>query len=1067
MDYIFFIKPMQFSESTKNQMTQNLKKKVLLLGLCSVLGVHSFAQFSGNINVGTGQTYTSLTNANGLFNAINNGTVTGDITVKITSNLTAETGTVALNKWIETGTGNYKMNIVPDGTTERIITSRSLNLITINGAANVSINGNPANDGNKYLRFRNDSTSTTGVFSTINFLNDAKQDTVQNCFVEGAGVSATSAVIVLGGSTGTSGNDSIAILNNTIRDTVGTTTSAKAPYSLILNNNAGATKNDYLVIAGNQLLNWGNAAIYFTNAGNKAQILNNALYTITGSRSATAYGIFIGTTGGNGHLISGNSIGGSTSTRSGAPLTSTSIFYIIYQAATTAGDTTVISNNTIGNIYGTSVFGIYNTGGVTTNITNNIIGGGATSYSDTLYCSSGNAYGIYSEGAGIISNNQIRRLKAPVGSTTAGYASGIYVLNMPNLIIDHNTIDSVIGNKPFNLGLPTFYCPSGIQINGTIAGTKHVVSNNTISNVLNTNTITTSFSGSAGIQLSGANAALTVYNNKIAAIYGSNTYDNGASIAGIYSNSTTQDSIYNNQIILGDRTVPNTWVRGIVVASNNLTVPSYYFNNSVYIRNNGNTSYNSTISGSTHGVQAFYRTYNSTVYLKNNIFYNTATNTGTAMVAAIYTNSTTNWNSDYNLCYTADTSKLNYLGASPAAYNLQAWRSTALSDTNSLSGIVPLTSASDLHINAADANAWNVFGRGMAIANITTDIDSNLRSTTIGMPVCIGFDELSAQPSAAPSDMVMTPATPVSGTPTIFTSAGRKIAEITWTGATVPATLSAKYYPGLQAPGATSATNINSYFDVTATPDSGSSYTIKMYYTTAEINGINETLLKGIKKHAANNYTEISNAGTNAFDANGKFITSNTLADFSIFSMTANTTPLAITLKDISATNVNKSNRINWSTATEAASDVFEMERSADGKTFNRIDIIPAKGTPSSYVYWDNAALAGKNYYRIKVSKQDGSTVYSSIVSATMATTKSFELIAYPNPAHGHITIHINGTIHANSNLIITDMTGKIFKAVTISANECTLNLQSLPAGNYIVRYSDQITSESLQFSLQ
>ena len=57
---------------------------------------------SGSVNVGTGQTYTNLTNNDGLFQALNNDLIlTGDLTVNITSDLTIETGNNALRNLTE------------------------------------------------------------------------------------------------------------------------------------------------------------------------------------------------------------------------------------------------------------------------------------------------------------------------------------------------------------------------------------------------------------------------------------------------------------------------------------------------------------------------------------------------------------------------------------------------------------------------------------------------------------------------------------------------------------------------------------------------------------------------------------------------------------------------------------------------------------------------------------------------------------------------------------------------------------------------------------------------------
>ena len=73
------------------------------------------AGFSGAYNVGTGETYTSLTNAGGIFEAINAGVLTGNVTINITTDLTGELGTNALNQWAEDGVGGYTMLIKPSG----------------------------------------------------------------------------------------------------------------------------------------------------------------------------------------------------------------------------------------------------------------------------------------------------------------------------------------------------------------------------------------------------------------------------------------------------------------------------------------------------------------------------------------------------------------------------------------------------------------------------------------------------------------------------------------------------------------------------------------------------------------------------------------------------------------------------------------------------------------------------------------------------------------------------------------------------------------------------------------
>ncbi len=139
----------------------------------------SYLPLSGSYNVGTGQIFTSLTNAGGLFAKINRTGLSGNVTVNITSDLT-ETGLEALNEWTEIGAGNYILTIQPNGTTSRLISGNVIQgMIRLNGADRVTIDGGAGN----YLTFRNTNTSgTTGTAFT--FINGASFNTIRHCNLE-------------------------------------------------------------------------------------------------------------------------------------------------------------------------------------------------------------------------------------------------------------------------------------------------------------------------------------------------------------------------------------------------------------------------------------------------------------------------------------------------------------------------------------------------------------------------------------------------------------------------------------------------------------------------------------------------------------------------------------------------------------------------------------------------------------------------------------------------------------------------------------------------------------------
>src|SRR5262249_33511317 len=85
--------------------------------------------------------YPSLSNPGGIFEAINNGVVAGNLVILITGDLTAETGTVALNQTVESGAGNYTLTIRPSGGARIISGSSPTPLIRLNDADRVTIDG--------------------------------------------------------------------------------------------------------------------------------------------------------------------------------------------------------------------------------------------------------------------------------------------------------------------------------------------------------------------------------------------------------------------------------------------------------------------------------------------------------------------------------------------------------------------------------------------------------------------------------------------------------------------------------------------------------------------------------------------------------------------------------------------------------------------------------------------------------------------------------------------------------------------------------------------------------------
>jgi hypothetical protein len=78
-----------------------------------------------------------------------------------------------------------------------------------------------------------------------------------------------------------------------------------------------------------------------------------------------------------------------------------------------------------------------------------------------------------------------------------------------------------------------------------------------------------------------------------------------------------------------------------------------------------------------------------------------------------------------------------------------------------------------------------------------------------------------------------------------------------------------------------------------------------------------------------------------------------------------------------------------------------------------------------------------------------------------------FSVAAYPNPAHDAFTVQVSGAIGAHAQLTLTDITGKTLRQMTIDNYSTQVDVSTLSAGIYIVRYTDGGMVQTLRVSKQ
>jgi hypothetical protein len=145
--------------------------------------------------------------------------------------------------------------------------------------------------------------------------------------------------------------------------------------------------------------------------------------------------------------------------------------------------------------------------------------------------------------------------------------------------------------------------------------------------------------------------------------------------------------------------------------------------------------------------------------------------------------------------------------------------------------------------------------------------------------------------------------------------------------------------------------------------------------------------------------------------------------------------------------------RLQWSTATEVNNDYFDIERSADGRVFEKIGHVKGASeslTEKSYEFIDKNPLAGSNYYRLRQVDFDGTAAYSPIVSADILMKD--HIVLYPNPANNFMTI---SGLAENTAYTIKSAFGMTLLSGTTTTGQ-PVDISTLPPGCYVWQGGNQ-----------
>ena len=423
---------------------------------------------------------------------------------------------------------------------------------------------------------------------------------------------------------------------------------------------------------------------------------------------------------------------------------------------------------------------------------------------------------------------------------------------------------------------------------------------------------------------------------------------------------------------------------------------------------------------------------------------------------------------DYNNYYTTSNPLIKII-SSTNFNDVTSWKLASHTDTNSLSYRPGFTSNLDLTPNPFDSASWSLNGRGTHLTVVPRDINDSIRppNKQVGVPD-IGAYEFT--PLVEPPYAKATPAVPSAGTMQHFTFGEDTVARIKWDAFyPVPSSLNMKNFSGDKPLGTfNGASYMRSYWRIDSVATATYNYDLLLRYKDPWLGtNANETNLLQARNNTASSNTWNVYSTSTIVDTFMNYMSVAGINDFKRFHTGTNTSnTLPVNLFNISASKIKNDAIVNWTTAQEINTNVFEVERllnSEHAKEWLMLGKLKAAGNSNSiknYRFTDPDVILSLSkdasflsttktiYYRLKIIDNDGSCTYSKIVSIKLDDELTKNVVqVFPNPFNDFFLVKVILNEDSEIKFRLIDISGKTLFSQNeyLTKGTAILDLKNLP----------------------